>query len=119
MGNMEAGEVEDAAREALQRMQDGERGLAVSPFCGTNIVVAAGLSTVAALAGRRLAGGGLRGFSRAFSNSVVAIVASRPLGRLVQEQLTTSADVEGMRVEGVWGFRAGRVSAHWVSTSFG
>ena len=118
LGDLDADDVEDAAREALRRMQDGEGDLAVSPFCGTNIVVGAGLATMAAVAGHRLAGGGVSGLSRAFSCTAVAITASRPLGRLVQQRFTTSPDVEGMSIDGVSGFDFGRLSAHWVATRF-
>ena len=118
LGNLDAGDVEDAAREALRRMQGGEGDLAVSPFCGTNIVVGAGLATMAAVAGHRLAGGGLSGLSRAFSCTVLAITASRPLGRFVQQQFTTSPDVADMTIGGVTGVDLGRLSAHWVATRF-
>ena len=118
VGTMSSGEVESAAREALRRMQDGEGGLAVSPFCGTNIVVAGALAAGAALLGRRAAGGGIRGVGRAFSGAVMAVAASRPIGAVVQRRFTTSADVGGMRVESVRGADLGSVSVHWVATSF-
>ena len=41
------------ATDAMERMRQGERDLAVSPFCGTNIVVAAALATVGTLAALR------------------------------------------------------------------
>lgn len=111
-------QVTEAAEEALARMKAGEESMAVSPFCGTNIVVGAGLATIASLAGYKLAGRGLRGLSRAFSNSVLAIVASRPLGTLVQQRYTTSSDVEAMDIESVTPLQLGRLGFHWVATSF-
>lgn len=118
LGDIPTAQVEESAHEALRRMQAGEGGLAVSPFCGTNIVVGAGLATVASLAGYRMAGGGSRGFSRAFSNTMFAIVASRPIGRVVQERCTTSADVSAMSIRSVKRHRLGPATVHWVATRF-
>ena len=118
LGDIPTQQVEESAHEALRLMQAGEHGLAVSPFCGTNIVVGAGLATAASLAGYRMAGGGAQGWSRAFSNTVLAIVASRPIGRIVQERCTTSADVGAMSIRSVKRHRAGRIPMHWVATRF-
>lgn len=118
LGDIPTRQVEESAHEALRRMQAGEGDFAVSPFCGTNIVVGAGLATAASLAGYRIAGGGSRGLSRAFSNTMFAIVASRPLGRIVQQRCTTSADVGSMSIRSVTPHRLGPVTMHWVATRF-
>ena len=111
-------QVRAAADEALERMKGGEEDLAVSPFCGTNLVVGAGLTTLATLAGYALGGRGLRGINRAFSNAVFALVAARPLGRMVQSRYTTSGDVERMRIKGITPMKLGKVNVHWVATAF-
>jgi hypothetical protein len=118
LGSVSTDQVRDAAYAGLQRMKDGEADLAISPFCGTNIVVGAALTTMGTLAGYRFAGKGLRGINRAFSNAVFAIVASRPLGRLVQQRYTTSADVGGMSIESITHHQMGKLTVHWVATSF-
>ena len=118
LGDIPTQQVEESAHEALRRMQAGEGSLAVSPFCGTNIVVGAALATMASLGGYHMARGGSRGVSRAFSNTMFAIVASRPLGRLVQERCTTSADVGTMSILSVKRHRLGPVAMHWVATRF-
>ena len=38
VGEVDTDKVVDAARQALARMQGGERGLAIHPHCGTNLV---------------------------------------------------------------------------------
>ena len=43
-GDVCTDEVTEAAQEALGRMQNGEEGLAISPYCGTNIVTGTVLS---------------------------------------------------------------------------
>ncbi len=118
LGNVTTEQVTTSAESALARMKAGEADLAISPFCGTNIVVGAALTTVGTLAGYRLAGRGLRGLNRAFSNAVFAIVASRPLGRLVQKRYTTSGDVGGVSITAIRRHNLGRLTVHWISTSF-
>ncbi len=118
LGALSTEDVREHAEAALRRMKAGEAELAVSPFCGTNIVVGAALATVATLGGYQLAGRGLAGVNRAFSNAVLAIVASRPLGRLVQQRYTTSGDVGGMRIDDISRHEVGSLTVHWVATSF-
>ena len=118
VGDIPTARVEEAAHEALRLMQNGERGLAVSPFCGTTILVTAALAAAASINGYQRAGGGARGFNRAFSNSAMAIVAARPIGRIVQERCTTSADVGAMSIVRVTPKRAGSIPIHWVATRF-
>lgn len=100
LGRVDEAQLLSCAREALQRMQRGEGDLAVSPHCGTNIAVTAALSTFVTMntfarhPERRLRDR----FGDAFTGSVLAIIASQPLGRLVQKYLTTGADVAGVQV---------------------
>ena len=118
IGDVTTKQVTEHAHAALARMKAGEADLAVSPFCGTNIVVGAALATLGTLAGYRLGGRGLRGLNRAFSNAVFAIVASRPLGRYVQQRYTTSGDVGGLSIESISRYEVGKLTVHWVATSF-
>ena len=118
LGSVTTEQVTACANEALTRMQAGEADLAISPFCGTNIVVGAALATAGTLLGYRLAGRGMRGVNRAFSNAALAIAASRPLGRMVQQRYTTSADVSGVRIDHVDHHQLGRLTVHWVATAF-
>ena len=117
LGDVPTEAVEQYANEALARMKAGEADLAVSPFCGTNLVVAAALTTVGTLGALRFAGRGPRGWARAFSNAMWALVASRPLGRLVQKHYTTSGDVHDVTIQGVSRHQFGKLVVHWVSTA--
>ena len=119
IGDVTTDQVKSCSNGALSRMQSGEADLAVSPFCGTNIVVTAMLTSLASVVGYRLAGRGLRGLNRAFSNSALAIVAAQPLGRSIQRRYTTSADVGEMRINSVSRYKLGKLTVHWVSTGFG
>lgn len=117
-GNVDTEELRSAAEEALRRLQEGERTLAVSPFCGTTIAVTGMLAGVASVA---LAGGaaGTR-WSRlpaAMLGGMGAVLFGQPLGRLAQRYVTTSPDVAGLRIESIVRRGWGPFRGHWVATS--
>lgn len=90
-------EVRSAATEALARMRGAEPDLAVSIHCGTNIAVAGTLTAVAAAA--VLARGRTwQQLPGAILAAMVAVVAAQPLGRAVQQHLTTSAAVQDIEI---------------------
>ncbi len=107
--------VSQAAQEGLSRLKRGEHALAVSPFCGTNLVTAA---VLAATAYTLLTGGNRRRVSlpTAALASLAAMLAAQPLGRMAQRHLTTSTDVAGMEIEGVSSTRRGRYTSHRITT---
>lgn len=99
-GNVPPQELQAAATEALERMQRGEASLAVSPLCGTNLAVAgvlAGLTTVLAVGN----GDRWQRTPTALTGALLAVLAAQPLGRLVQQHLTTSADLGDTRIIGL------------------
>jgi hypothetical protein len=118
VGDVTTEQVRETANEALTRMQAGEADLAISPFCGTNIVVGAALATAGSLIGYRFGGRGMRGVNRAFSNAALAIVASRPVGRMAQQRFTTSADNATMSIVSMTRYQLGKFTIHWISTAF-
>lgn len=88
-----------AATEALRRLQEGEAALAVTDLCGSNIVVGAAMSTVAAfaVAGRNR----WAGFPAAVGAASMALLLSAPAGRWVQRRLTTEASLAGAWIAGI------------------
>jgi hypothetical protein len=116
--NVATERLREFAGEALARLQRGESHLAVSPLCGTNLVVAGVLagagSYMAAALGRRSRGGALDGLSGAMVAALLGVIAAQPLGRLVQKHYTTSPDLEGFEITGVE--RMGRTGLHKVRT---
>jgi len=114
-GNVTTERLQQYADEALRRLQRGEAQLAVSPLCGTNLVVAGVLagagSWLAASSGRRR----LNGLSNAMAAAVVGVIAAQPIGRLVQKHYTTSPDLDGARILSVERF--GRSNVHKVRTA--
>ena len=112
VGAVDPAGLEDAAREALARLQAGQSGLAISPLCGTNLAAGACLSALAATVALGAWRGGGR-FSGAFVAAALAAVAGQPAGRWLQRRLTTRADLDGVEVIGVRS-RGGRL--HTVRT---
>jgi hypothetical protein len=99
-GDIPADAIEEAAREALQRMKSGEEELALHPNCGTVLLTTAVLAT--------LAGQAVFAFERKRSRSstmsfidalgtvpgatlavVVALIVSKPAGMFFQSYTTT------------------------------
>lgn len=106
----------DAARDALQLLEEGHSDLAVSAHCGTNFVVAALLGGITAyLTGR---GRGLVPVIRgAVLGLLVVKTLSQPIGKLIQRNVTVKADPAGMEIESVRVLRLSPVTVVWVSTS--
>jgi hypothetical protein len=94
VGKVDATILESCAEEALRRLQGGESGLVVSPMCGTNLVVTGGVCAVATMVSLTLSREKKtqQRLGDAISASTIGALASQPLGRLVQERITTLAD---------------------------
>ena len=116
LGNVSTEAVKHYSDEALARMKAGESNLAISPFCGTNLVVAAALAALGTVSAIRFGGKGAGGFSRAFSNTLWALLASRPIGQLVQKHYTTSGDVLNVTITKVSHYNIGKLGVHWIQT---
>ncbi len=110
--------VEAAVSEALRRLRAGESQLAIHARCGTNLataVVLAGLASYAAVKSRR------RSRLERTLNVVLgvgaALVLAQPLGFKLQEHLTTSADVAGLRIVSIRRQERGALITHRIETT--
>jgi len=115
-GNVPTDLLEETAREALRRLQNGEESLAVSPLCGTNLVVTGLAAAVASM----IAGRGHRGFGkfvRVAEASIIAAVIAQPLGRLAQKHLTTTADLDDVEITSVIRLGHGKTIRHKVEVN--
>jgi hypothetical protein len=81
----------ESANDALRRMKQGESYWAITPLCGTNILVTGALSSLATFAVLK-SSGGKRVWDKAMTASTFAVVLARPLGAWLQ-RYTTSADL--------------------------
>ncbi len=96
VGINNAEEALDAAREALRRLQGGEHRLAIHPRCGTTLVAAQGIAALTVLTFLVL-------MPRLFFVGVlVALVLAawlaRPVSLVLQRFVTTSTDLDHLRV---------------------
>ena len=100
VAELDPAKLEDAAREALRRLQAGEASLAISPLCGTTVAVGAALSALAATLVLSTGRPWTR-FPNAFTAAALAGIAGQPAGRWMQQHVTTLADHDGVEILGV------------------
>ena len=128
-GNVPTDEIEQAAQEALRRMRAGEHGLAIHPNCGTGLVTAGVMTSLATLAGTT---GMKRGLGERLSRlpsvillSTLALILSQPLGLSLQQHFTTLGDpgnlelVDVSRSEFPVPVGGQRMTVHFVRTRLG
>ena len=120
VGDVPMEAVADAATEALRRLRLGESQLAIHPGCGTNMVTSMLLGATLGwfvLRGARSTVARVLRMPVAFGFAVLGILLSRPLGPVLQQKLTTDAEMGGLRVTDVRRSLKGRVTAHRVLTA--
>ncbi|MGQ9491620.1 MAG: DUF6391 domain-containing protein [Anaerolineae bacterium] len=115
IGDVDTATLQATVEEALARLQRGEKGLAVHPNCGTNLVTA---GTLAGLSALLLASGRNRSWwdrlPSAILGATLALVVAGPAGYWMQINVTTSADVRERRVAAVHRIAGGPVVRHRV-----
>lgn len=122
LGNIPTDLVMESAREALQRMQAGETGLAIHENCGSNlvpsIVVSGGLAWLA-MAGT---GDSLRKKARRIPLAVLMALlgfeAAKPVGPVLQSKTTSTDHFNGMLVREVLCYKPYTFTVHRVTTEF-
>ena len=109
-GNFSTPDVWVAATEALERLREGESGLAIHAGCGTN------MATTALLAGT-LSWSVLRGAKSTLMKilllpiavvmAVIGVLLARPLGPWLQKYVTTEANMGRMQIIDIIPIRKG------------
>ena len=115
-GDVSTEQLRSAVDEARRRMSGGQRELAVSRFCGTNMAVGVLLAAlVVGLLGRRQRS--KRSKVPMMALGVVgSLWARRPLGNALQRHFTTLPDPERLDVTGIRRIQMGRRTIHRVTT---
>jgi hypothetical protein len=116
-GATDTQEVADSAAEALSRLQQGEAHLAVHPRCGTNLAVTgvlAGTAAFSATLGHPRSK--LDRLPLAIMAATIGAIVAQPLAHKVQEQITTTPEVEGVYIEGVTRHEQGKMIFHEITT---
>jgi hypothetical protein len=114
-GAVDTLDLQAAVEEALARLNAGESSLTVHPNCGTNLVAAGVMSGVAAF----LAGSGedrspWERIPAAILAATAALLVAPPVGRWAQARVTTSPEVNGLRVAAVTRLDTGPIIRHRV-----
>jgi len=100
-GELRTEDIRAALNEAYSRLRAGERGLAIHPGCGTNLLATAFLpGTLAWLPfqGTRSMRWRLLLLPIALVFGVLGFFLSRPVGTWLQRNITTEADLGNMRI---------------------
>jgi len=112
--------VVEAVTRALSRLQSGERGLAIHPNCGTNLVTAASLACLGSLLAFGHPGNRWRArlerLPLALLATAAGLIVARPLGTEIQRHLTTQAELGTLRLLAVRRQPALYYTAHRVLT---
>jgi hypothetical protein len=95
-GNLPSEQVKACAHEALARLQAGESHWAVTSLCGTNLATAGILASLASTA--VLGTGKKRNMQGAIMAGIIGVTVAQPLGRLIQQYITTSPDLIGTEI---------------------
>ena len=109
-GELRTEDIRSALNEAYTRLRSGEKGLAIHPGCGTNLVATAFLpGTLAYLPFQSARSTRMRLLllPLALLFGVFGFFLSRPLGTWLQRNVTTEADLGNMRIVDVTLVRKG------------
>jgi len=119
LGDVPTEQVRELVIEALARMNNGERYLAVHPNCGTNYAVSgilAGTLAWLGMAGAKSKRNQLERLPLLIVLATLGFIISAPLGPKVQEYVTTSGDPQGLSVVDIFPVRFGQLSLHRIIT---
>jgi hypothetical protein len=120
IGDASREDVGAVVEQALLRMKAGEQNLAIHPNCGTNFVTAgilAGLAGFVAFAGgRHSLRDRVERLPLAATLSILALILARPLGLLLQREVTTSGDPGELQIISITSGRRGRWMMHRIRT---
>ena len=119
LGDIPTTDLREAVAQALMRMNNGESNLAVHEHCGTNFVASgfiAGLLAWLGMAGAKGKRDKLERFPLVIPLVTIGLIASQPLGPMLQQYVTTSGDPQGLSIVDVFPIKYGKVSLHRVIT---
>jgi hypothetical protein len=119
LGDIPTADLREAVIQALVRMNNGERHLAIHDHCGTNYVASgfvAGLLAWLGMAGAKSKRDKVERLPLVITLATLGFIASQPLGPALQERLTTSGDPQGMTIVDVFPIQFGQFSLHRVIT---
>ena len=114
-GDVSDEDVQTAVYDALHRLDEGERQLAIHPGCGTNYLTSGAAASLGALTVLSLGDRKAR-WSRwpdVLVAVTLALIIAQPLGPKLQQHVTTSGDMGDLEIVSV---RCIGQNAHYVET---
>ena len=120
LGDLPTEDIQSAAAQALTRLRAGESEIAIHPGCGTNIATTALLAGTMAwltMRGAKSTLGRIIRIPFAILFAVLGALVSRPLGPIIQQRITTGANVGDMQIVEIRLSSRGRLTAHRVITT--
>ena len=120
LGDLPTEDVQSAAIQALTRLRAGESGLAIHAGCGTNLAttaILAGTFAWFAMRGAKSTFGRILRLPFAIMFALLGFALSKPLGPMLQQKITTDANVGDLQIIDVRPSLRGRVTAHRVITN--
>jgi hypothetical protein len=119
LGDIPTADLREAVIQALERMNKGERHLAIQDHCGTNYVASgfvAGLLAWLGMAGTNGKRDKVERLPLVITLATFGFMLSQPLGPVLQQRVTTSGDPRGMSVVEVFPIQFGWFLLHRVVT---
>lgn len=119
LGDFPTDEVAWAVNQAMTRLRAGEHQLAIHAGCGTNLATTALLSATLAwfvLRGAKSNFGRILRAPFAVVFALFGLVLSRPLGPVIQQKITTEAELGDLQLVEIRQSLQGKVTAHRVIT---
>ena len=120
IGEVNTEELAEVTSEALDRLRNGERELAIHPNCGTNFATYGTFAGIGAFAA--FAGAGtkfrhkLERLPIAAFLATLALIVAQPVAFRLQREVTTSGDPEGLMIMKITQTQIGGRTAHRVLT---
>ncbi len=112
-GSLATDDVDSATDESIERLKAGRSEMAISPYCGTNLVVGAFMGAALAAVILSRSKNKLRSVPAVANAILVTSILRTPLGNALQRRVTTLADVADLEITAVRRLWSG---AHWIST---
>ena len=120
LGDIPTAVLSSTVSEALGKLKAGQQDLAIHKNCGTNLLVSGFAAGMAGAAG--LIGVGKRKRDK-FERipvitlfSVIALIATRPLGPLLQKKVTTNGDPGNLKIASISKHALNGTPAHRIKT---
>jgi hypothetical protein len=119
LGDISTDDLREAVLQALARMKNGEHDLALHEHCGTNYAAAGfivGLLAWFGMAGTKNNREKVERLPLVITLITIGLIASQPLGVLIQQRITTSGEPEGMSIQEILPIKLGSIPMHRVTT---